>query len=139
MGLVAERYLLHSDRPKALKDLPHYRPVARKLMQLTVREDVPLSKVQEVLRTDAAFTADVLRLANSPLIGLRTVVSSVLQAVMILGLERIKSLATTLTLRSFLSAGGAAPALRDCWRHNLATAIICEKLGRFVQVDFDVC
>src|SRR5438045_2243982 len=92
-------------RPWALKDLPPYRPVAKKLMLLTARTDVPLTQVQEVLCTDAAFASDVLRLANSPLIGTRREITSILQAVMILGLERIKSLVTTLALRTFLTTG----------------------------------
>src|SRR6266571_1113571 len=92
----------HLKRPWALKDLPPYRPVAKKLMLLTARGDVPLTQVEEILRTDAAFAAEVLRLANSPLIGLRREITGILQAVMILGLERIKALATTLALRTFL-------------------------------------
>src|ERR1700716_265830 len=84
--------------PWALKDLPPYRTVARKLMKLTAHADVPLDQIQKVLRTDAAFTADVLRLANSPLIGMRGEIRSVMQAVMMLGLERIKDLATTVAL-----------------------------------------
>jgi putative nucleotidyltransferase with HDIG domain len=120
-------------------DLPPYRPVARKLMLLAAREDVPISEVRDILRTDAAFTADVLRLANSPLIGLRVEIAGVAHAVMILGLERIKGLATTLALRSFLTSGIPTDALRACWRHNLAAAIICEKLARMAQVDVDLC
>jgi len=108
-------------------------------MMLTSLEDVPLSKVQDVLRTDAAFTADVLRLANSPLIGLRAPVTSVLHAVMVLGLERMKSLATTLALRAFLTTGVPTDAVKACWRHNLATAVICEKLARILQIEADLC
>src|SRR6202051_404970 len=93
------------EAPWALKDLPAYRPVARKLMRLTARQDVQLEQIQQVLRMDAAFTADVLRLANSPLIGMRGEIKSVMQAVMMLGLERIKSLSTTLALRTFLTSG----------------------------------
>jgi putative nucleotidyltransferase with HDIG domain len=140
MSLSAEaRRTAKVEQPWVLRNLPSYRPVARKLMMLTSLEDVPLSKVQDVLRTDAAFTADVLRLANSPLIGLRAPVTSVLHAVMVLGLERMKSLATTLALRAFLTTGVPTDAVKACWRHNLATAVICEKLARFLQIEADLC
>src|SRR5437764_10787340 len=89
-----------SETPWALKDLPPYRPVARKLIRLTTEADVALSQVQAVLRLDAVFTAEVLHLANSPLTGLRGEITSVLQAVMMLGLERIKALATTVAMRT---------------------------------------
>lgn len=124
--------------PWALKDLPPYRPVARKLMLLAAKEDIPLDLVQQVLRTDAAFAADVLRLANSPLIGMRAEIRSVLQAVMMLGLERIKALATTLALRTFLT-NVPNGALQGCWRHNLATAILCDRLARILHLDSDTC
>jgi putative nucleotidyltransferase with HDIG domain len=123
--------------PWALKDLPPYRPVARKLMKLTAHADVQLEQIQQVLRMDAAFTADVLRLANSPLIGMRGEIKSVMQAVMMLGLERIKALATTLSLRAFLTTAGPNGALLASWRHNLATAIICERLARILVIDSD--
>src|ERR1700704_3373017 len=114
--------------PWALKDLPPYRPVARKLMKLAAHEDVQLEQIQQVLRMDAAFTADVLRLANSPLIGIRGEIKSVMQAVMMLGLERIKALATTLSMRAFLTTSVPTSALLASWRHNLAAAILCERL-----------
>jgi putative nucleotidyltransferase with HDIG domain len=124
--------------PWALKDLPPYRPVARKLMKLTAHANVQLEQIQQVLRMDAAFTADVLRLANSPLIGVRGEIKSVMQAVMMLGLERIKALATTLSLRAFLTAVPCG-ALLASWRHNLATAILCERLARILVIDSDTC
>jgi putative nucleotidyltransferase with HDIG domain len=125
--------------PWALKDLPPYRPVARKLMLLTAEADVQLEQIQQVLRTDAVFTADVLRLANSPLSGIRSEIKSVMQAVMMLGLERIKALATTLALRTFLTKGAPSGALLSCWRHNLATSILCERLARILHMDSDTC
>ena len=42
-------------------------------MRLAGQENVPLGEVQKVLRTDVAFSAEVLRLANSALIGLGAV------------------------------------------------------------------
>jgi putative nucleotidyltransferase with HDIG domain len=134
----------HADRTAArrlwvLKDLPPYRPVARKLMKLTSSPEVPLARIQEVLRTDAAFTADVLRLANSPLIESRGPIRSVMHAVMMLGLERVKSLATTLALKSFLASCASTEAIEACWRHNLATALVCEKLAYPFQIDPDTC
>jgi putative nucleotidyltransferase with HDIG domain len=125
--------------PWALKDLPPYRPVARKLMMLTSKMDLPLNEVQRVLRVDAAFTADVLRIANSPLIGIRGEITSVMQAVMLLGLERIKALSTTLALRTFLTTGVPNDSLHACWRHNLATAILCDRLARMLHMDSDTC
>jgi len=81
----------------------------------------------------------VLRLANSPLISSTGVIRGVMHAIMMLGLERIKSLATTLALKSFLASGAPSDAIEICWRHNLATASVCEKLARHYQIDADAC
>ncbi len=107
-------------------------------MQLTSSGSAHLSEVQEVLRTDAAFSAEVLRLANSPLLGTRREVTSILQAVAMLGFERIKALTTTLALRMFLT-GKPGDALRACWRHNLAVGVVSERLAGFVDLDSDAC
>ena len=108
-------------------------------MLLTAREDAPLTEVQAVLRTDAAFSAEVLRLANSPLMGVRSEIRSILQAVVVLGLDRIKALAAVLSLRLFVTTGKSSEAMRACWRHSLATAILSERLARFVHLDSDAC
>jgi putative nucleotidyltransferase with HDIG domain len=124
--------------PALLRGLPPYRPVARKLMQLTADASVHLMRVEEVLRMDAAFSAELLRLVNSPLLGTRREITSTLQAAAILGFERIKALTTTLALRMFL-AGKPGDALQLCWRRNLAVAVVSERLAGYVDMDSDTC
>jgi HD-like signal output (HDOD) protein len=124
--------------PAVLRGLPPYRLVARKLMQLSADGSAHLRQVQEILSMDAAFSAEVLRLANSPLLGARREIVSILQAVAILGFERIKALTTTLALRMFLS-GSPSGALEICWRYNLAVAVVCEQLATYVDLNSDAC
>ncbi len=137
--LTTPRRTTNTETPWALRDLPAYRPVARKLMMLADQADVSLTTIERVLRTDAAFTADVLRLANSPLFGSRGKISSVLQAVMMLGLERVRALATTLALRTFLAGSVPGGPLYHCWTHNLATGILSDWLARILHLDRDTC
>ena len=126
-------------QPWAFKNLPPFRQVALKLMQLTAQENVPLGKVHQVLRTDIAFSTEVLRLANSALIGSRIEVRSVAHAVDMLGLERIKALSMTIAMRDFVSAPKNQEAMELGWRYNLATAVICEWLAPFLALDPDAC
>jgi putative nucleotidyltransferase with HDIG domain len=107
-------------------------------MQITADDSAHLAQVRDVLRMDAAFSAEVLQLANSPLLGARYEIKSILQAVAILGLERIKALTATLALRMFLT-GKPSDVLQACWRRNLAVAIISERLARYVDMDRDTC
>jgi len=126
-------------QPWALKNLPPFRPVAAKLLRLTQQDDVPLNKVQQVLRTDVAFTAEVLRLANSALIGSRTGVNSVEHAVGLLGLERLKALSMTIAMRDFATTAKSNTTMQACWKYNLATAVICEWLAPRLGLHPDAC
>src|SRR5260221_14512748 len=104
-----------ANQPWALKNLPPFRPVAVKLLRRTSLEDIPLSSIQTVLRTDVGFSAEVLRLANSALIGSRSQVSSVTHAVGLLGLERLKALSLTIAMRDFLSSPKGGNSMQLFW------------------------
>lgn len=106
-------------------------------MQLVSDDGVVFRRVAELIRADTAFTAEVLTLANSPLLGCRQEVGSILHAVAILGLERVKSLVMTVALRNMLSASLGIPALHRCWRHCLACALVAEELAAAAWLDKD--
>jgi len=123
-------------QPWALKNLPPFRPVAVKLLRLTSQNDVRLSSIESVLRTDAAFSAEVLRLANSALMDSRTEVVSVAHAVGMLGLDRLKALSLTIAMRDFISCSHGE-SMRLFWQYNLASAATCEWLAGFIGIQPD--
>jgi len=125
-------------QPWALKDLPPFRPVAMKLLRLAAQESVSISQVRQVVRTDSAFSAELLRFANSALIASRTPILSIGHAVETLGMERVKGLAMTVALRDFLPARGLDSFTRQCWKYNLATAILSEWLAGFLPISPEV-
>jgi HD-like signal output (HDOD) protein len=107
--------------------------VAVQLLNLVSDISEPLARVVTLLRTDAVLTAEVLRLANSPLLGCRSEIKNILQALAFLGMERINSLIVTTAMRGL--AGPASGNLaRACWRHNLATAVICERIAPSMRI-----
>ena len=57
-----------------------------------------LAQIGELIRMDPSFSAELLRFANSPLFGLPGEVRSVARATMLLGLERVKTMATMVAL-----------------------------------------
>jgi HD-like signal output (HDOD) protein len=126
-------------QPWALKNLPPFRPVAMKLARLTANDKTPIAQVQQVLRTDLAFSAEVLRLANSALIGSRASINTVAHAVAFLGMERLKALSMTVALRDFVSTAKADSLMQRCWKYNLATAIVCEWLADFLPLEPEAC
>lgn len=116
------------ETPLFLRKLPPFPAVAARLLRLLSREDASFLEASRLLRSDAALAAELLRLANSPLISNRPV-DNILQALSFLGVERLNSLVLSLSLCKFLAPVSRYPALRLCWRHNLACAVLGERLA----------
>ena len=124
-------------RLRRWKNLPPFHPVALRLMRAASSEDVPLTEVAAIVRSDAVFAAEILRLANSPLFAFKQEIDSVLHAVCLLGPERVRGLALTVALRHFLGGVLATEAARVCWRHNLACAMTAEELALALMMPLD--
>lgn len=132
--MTASNVSVSMQRARLLKEVPPFRPVAIQLLNLMSDVSQPLARMVNLLRADAVLTAEVLRLANSPLLGCRSEIKNILQALAFLGTDRVNSMIVTTAMR-----GLAAPAIgrlgRACWRHNLATAVICERLASSLRMN----
>ena len=113
--------------PWELLTLPAFPSVSTRALQLLSDKDTRLLDLYELVSSDPSFTSEVLRIANSPLYALPSTIKNLTQAAMLLGFERLKSVAVTIGIRSYLSDLLAVPALRACWRHSLACAMIAEE------------
>ena len=61
-----------------------------------------------------------------------------MQAIHVLGLERLKGVVATIAMKSYLGTSLEVPALRACWRHSLACAVLAEKLAGPTSLEADV-
>ena len=104
-------------------------------MMLLRQENTSFRDAADLLKSDAGLTAEVLRLANSPMAGLRFPTTSLLQALSVLGVNRVSSLTTTLCVGRLLKPVAKLPLMRRCWRHNLATALIASQWSGEYKVD----
>ncbi len=119
---------------RSLCSLPVFRPVALKLLKMLVLEDVEVREVTRLLASDPGLAAEVMTLANSALFGCAQEVATLARAISVLGLERMKSLALTVTMQAFTRSVADTPEGRDAWRHSLACAFAAEELAtRFGQ------
>jgi putative nucleotidyltransferase with HDIG domain len=121
-----------------LVDLPPFPAVAVRALQLVSRSDTRLHDLHELIRTDPAFAGEILKLANSPLYGIRAEIGSTLQATMLLGFERVKGLALTVGMRAYIGDSFQLPVIRACWRHSLACAMVAEEIAEINQIDKDL-
>ncbi|MCC6585400.1 MAG: HDOD domain-containing protein [Bryobacterales bacterium] len=129
------RAMIEPPKAPARVPLPPFPAVARKLLGAIAQDDCSMRTISDLVGSDAAFTVEVLRLANSAMFGLRHEVISVLHAVSVLGTHRLRGLVLTVGLRDFLRSARHDELVRRCWRHNLATALVCEWMGQSYQQD----
>jgi putative nucleotidyltransferase with HDIG domain len=118
-----------------LRRLPSMPTVSARLLGMMGRADANLKEISNLIVSDAALTGEILRMSNSAMFGARNEVRSILQALAVLGTEKVKGLACTVALRSYLGNALQIPALKRCWRHNLSTAVVSSEIADWVRQD----
>jgi HD-like signal output (HDOD) protein len=124
--------------PWAYLRLPPFPQVAVRVLQLANNENVQLQQLCDLISSDPAFASEVLMVANSLLYAPRYPSTSILQAVSVLGANTLQGMCVTVGVRAYLGKMMNSPALRRLWRHNLACAIIAERLGAVGFIDKDM-
>jgi len=124
--------------PKAISNLPPFPAVAIRALQMVSTGEERLRELHDLICTDPAFSAEILKFANSPLYGIRIEIKNTLQATILLGYQRVKGLVLTMGMRAYLGQTLEVPVLRACWRHSLACAILAEEFAKVSTVDKDV-
>ena len=109
--------------------LPPFPAIALKALNLMAGTDTSLHKLCDLIRSDPAFSTAILRIANSPLVGFSKEITSVMQASILLGFRRLKSVAITVGLKAYLERS-CSPILKSCWRHSVACAIVAERSAK---------
>jgi HD-like signal output (HDOD) protein len=120
---------MNDDRYRALRRLPPFPAVATKLLRLLADEDVAIKKIVDLIKSDAALTAELLRIVNSPIYGFAARISSLQNAITLLGFQTVRSFALTVSMKGFLHTALRIDLLRQIWRHSLACALLCEELS----------
>jgi putative nucleotidyltransferase with HDIG domain len=121
--------------PWAISLVPPFPAIAHRILALASQDNVGSREVGAVVRLDPSFSAEVLSFANSALFGARCRVSSLTQAVALLGMNRIKSMATFVAVNKMVRSSVRAAALRKVWIHSVVTAIIAEEAACISRQD----
>jgi len=117
------------DKYRALRRLPAFPAVATKLMRVLSHEDAEIKQIVDLIRADTALASELLRIVNSPVYGFPSRISSIQNAVTLLGLQTVKTFALTVSMKGFLRTALRLDLLRRLWRHSLATALLCEEVS----------
>ncbi|MDD3353189.1 HDOD domain-containing protein [Zoogloea sp.] len=111
--------------------LPAMPAVAMEVLASMAGADTDIDKLAHQIAQDQAIAARVLRVANSPFYGLQARVSSIHDAIVVLGLSSVRSLVLAAAVVTSLPAGCAAGFNQDrFWRHVLGTAVAAQALAQ---------
>ena len=121
-----------------LEKMPAFPPVAARLLRVTADENAAIADMVYLLRSDPALSAEIIRYANSPLFSFAAAVKTLDQAVPLLGVRKIRSLAIAAIGRTYIRAVLVMDELRPYWRYSLACALLSEMLARFCAVAEDL-
>ena len=101
------------------------------------RPEPDMRKLADLIATDIALSAALLKLVNSPFYGLRTKAANPQQALSIIGLRAGANLVTGLILRQAFPAGGSA-LMERFWDNSAriaAAALIAARRIRGIDLD----
>jgi putative nucleotidyltransferase with HDIG domain len=88
-------------------------------------------QVAAIMSEDPAMSAKVLRLSNSAYFGVRSEITHIRQAILVLGLDAIKALVLSSAVFDMFKDQRIDRQYQDIfWRHSLATALAARSLSR---------
>ncbi|GAB1235642.1 HDOD domain-containing protein [Ferrigenium sp. UT5] len=105
-----------------LDDLPAMPAIAQKLMTLDLDSEQGERQMLLLISQDPLISAKLIGLSNSPLLGVSRKVCSVKDAALLLGLNRVKSVATGIAVMSLMSKPIGRFDAQEMWLHNLCVA-----------------
>lgn len=117
-------------------ELPSLPRAALKVVSLIQDPEVDLPTLGKAIELDPALASRLVRLSNSSLFGLSREISSVRQAMVILGLRTVKMAALSFTLLPAIPTSKQDErTLAACWRRLLTNAMACRLLAKLFAID----
>ncbi len=129
--------LARPQAPWALRLLPPFPAIAHRVIALVNHEDVAIQELGDLVKMDPSFSAELLRFANSALLGVRHEVRSIAQAIILLGLDRVKTMATLVAVNRMVRSSVRVQALHKVWAHSLVTGLLAEEAARITGYPLD--
>src|SRR5262249_25682807 len=122
----ASRTLL--ERLQKAERLPSPPGVALRIVELCRRENSTARELTDILSTDAALTARLLKYANSPISGIGRKVTSPAQAVQYLGFRTVQVIALGFSLPSTRGVTQCKPFdIKQFWTESFITGVLAKQ------------
>ncbi len=118
------------ERDDEFATMPH---IAAKVMKMVEDPDTTAAKLERFISVDQVLTAEILKLANSPLYAPRVPIASLKHAISYLGMANIRSIALMVAIRSLYSKGKDREIMQAFWKHSAASAVVIKNIVMAVK------
>ncbi len=122
----------------ALGQLPPFSPILNRLIASLASEDVSFAKIADLIEKDTALAGNILRLVNSALYGFPGTVNSIRHAVSLLGLNKLRNAALTMSVARMWNQVKTPPgwSTANFNQHSVGVAILADLLAQKLQVEY---
>lgn len=118
------------------KHAPPFPKVTQRVMEMIENPAVKAQDLAEVIQFDEAITANVLKICNAAYFGLSRKVSSLDEALVVIGHDILKDIIiTSSSARFFKGKVGEGYQLEEgeLWKHSVAVSIMSKQLAKHVK------
>lgn len=142
MNLMEPQSMIKSEQIlKQLQNVSTLPPVPKVLNEMTQlfnSRDISAKKIENLIEKDPSLTLKVLSVANSPLFGLKRSVNSIGSAILILGVQEIKSIITSIKMAQTIKI--KADNHFDPGKflnHSMIVGVLAQRMSKDLGFNFD--
>jgi putative nucleotidyltransferase with HDIG domain len=119
-----------------VKAFPSMPATSAKLLKMLKDPESSAAQIEDVLKYDPGLTANILKLTNSAYFGIPSKVSSVKQAVVLLGWKRLLQLVMTMCMSTVMRkpVPGYDLSQGELWRHSVAVSVAAELVVKALKI-----
>lgn len=115
--------------------LPTLPEVALHVQEAIDREDIAINQIAEIIASDSALSAHIIKVANSPIYRGRVEINSLQMAVGRIGTRQMRSMVISLVIKQMFQSTteGLDDYFHKAWASSVAVAAISKTLARQVS------
>ncbi len=109
--------------------------ITTKIVQVVEDPRATARDMHDIVRTDPALAAKILKVVNSAFYGLPSQIASLDRAILMLGLSAVKNIALAASLSRMFKAEAVSEqfAARDLWKHCIAVGVCARQIANAVK------
>jgi len=119
---------------RTIEQIPTLPVISTQILRLFRDENINLRQVEELVEKDPPLAAKILKIVNSSFYGLLNKISTIEHAIIILGLNEIRSVAIGFAIQSHFKSHSNSFEPARFWKHS----IICSQIAKYLAKYFNV-